>query len=253
MRLDKYLSQNGFAESRNRALILLEKDCVLVNGKKQKASYEVKDSDVVSIIEPIKYVSMGGYKLERALSEFKIDVLDKTCADIGCSKGGFSQCLIVNGAKKVVAVDVNLDELDFSLKQDKRITPIKLNAREICENSFEKVDFICVDCSFISIKYILPNLLTVLKDGGKLVVLLKPQFECGEKNLTKKGFVKNKTILKNICQDFVKYFNSFNLNIKGFTNAPIRENRNLEFLFYLSRQNGGLSSQNIIDIIEELK
>jgi len=249
MRLDKYLHINGFAESRNRALILLEKGLVKVNGKTEKPSYEVKDSDQIVVISPIKYVSMGGYKLEKALQDFNIKLQDKICADIGCSKGGFTQCLLNYGAKKVFAIDVTTAELDNDLRQDDRVNLIEINAREMNENTFGLIDFLCVDCSFISIKYIINNLKSVLKQNGEMVVLLKPQFECGEKSLTKKGLVKNKLILKKICQDFCEYFISLGLYIKGFTNAPIRENKNIEFLFYLT-QNKTDNIKNFKSIID---
>ncbi len=253
MRLDKFLSTNGYAESRNRALILLEKGCVTVNGKNEKASYEVKETDNILVTEPIKYVSMGGYKLEKALKDFNISIKNKTCADIGCSKGGFTQCLLNEGAKKVYALDVNLDELDLSLKNDKRVSAIQINAREMDEKTFGKVDFLCVDCSFISVKYIINNLISVLNANGEMVILLKPQFECGEKNLTKKGIVKNKSILKIICQEYCQYFFSLNLFVKGFTNAPIRENKNIEFLFYLTQNKMDYNINKINSIIDEIK
>ncbi len=252
MRLDKYLFINGFTESRNRALILLEKGCVLVNGRVEKASYDVKEADIISISEPIKYVSMGGYKLEKALKDFNISIKDKVCADIGCSKGGFTQCLLNAGANRVYAVDVNTSELDQSLKSDDRVTLVEINARDMTDSCFGKVDFLCVDCSFISVKLILKNLLAILKSTGEMVILIKPQFECGEKNLTKKGIVKNKIILKKICKDFYDLFISEGLYVKGFTNAPIRENKNLEFLFNLTFEKS--NNLNLINsIIDGLK
>ena len=250
MRLDKYLFEKAFAESRNRALILLEKGLVFVNGKRQKASYEVKENDIVEIIEGLKFVSMGGYKLEKALNDFKLSVKDKVCADIGCSKGGFTQCLLENGAKKVYAVDVSISELDQSILADNRVVTVEENARFLNENTFGKVDFVCVDCSFISIKHIINNLISLLCQDGEMVILLKPQFECGEKNLTKSGIVKNKKILKELCLEFSTLFSSLNLAVKGLTLAPIRDNKNIEFLFYLSKNNS--TSVNINRIIDGL-
>lgn len=236
MRLDKFLVEKQFVESRNRASILLEKGLVNVNGKPQKASYDVKDTDKIEVLENLKFVSMGGYKLEKAIKDFNLSLEGKICADIGCSKGGFTQCLLMSNVKKIYAVDVTISELDKTILSDNRVIPIEINARTLDENTFGKVDFVCVDCSFISIKNIIDNLISILDDNGEMVVLLKPQFECGEKNLTKNGIVKNSKILKNLCQEFNLLFNQKGLSVKDFTIAPKRDNKNLEFLFNLTKQ-----------------
>jgi len=253
MRLDKYLVDNGFVESRNRANILLEKGLVLVNGKTQKPSYQIKENDVVNIKENIKYVSMGGYKLEKALNEFNISLLDKICADIGCSKGGFSECMLNFSAKKVYAVDVSISELDVNLYNDKKVVPLEINAKDLKSSLFEDIiDFIAVDCSFISVKNIINSLINILSQKGEMVILLKPQFECGAKNLTKGGIVKNKKILLNICEEFLSFFTSLNFSVLNFSYAPIRENKNVEFLFYLSRQGESINKEIIKGKLNEL-
>lgn len=253
MRLDKYLVEKGFVESRNRANILLEKGLVLVNNKIQKPSYIVKATDTISIVEQIKYVSMGGYKLEKALKEFDIVLNNKICADIGCSKGGFTECMLNFGANKVYAIDVSISELDLSLLNNDKVITKEINARELTRQTFiDKMDFVAVDCSFISIKYILDNLIQILSNNGEMVILLKPQFECGAINLTKSGIVKNKKILLNICKDYLQYFMQNNLKVKNFTFAPIRENKNIEFLFYLSTQGESIQANKIEGILSDL-
>jgi len=253
MRLDKYLVEKGFVETRNRANILLEKGLVLVNDKIQKPSYNVKELDEIKIVEPIKYVSMGGYKLEKAINTFSINLKDKICADVGCSKGGFTQCMLINGAKNVYAIDVSISELDESLIKNNKVITKEINARELSSKTFsDKMDFIAVDCSFISVKYILNNLLAILSTNGEMVILLKPQFECGANNLTKSGIVKNKKILINLCKEYFLYFSQNGLKVKDFTFAPIRENKNIEFLFYLSIIGETIDIRKIEEILGEL-
>lgn len=253
MRLDKYLVENNYVESRNRASILLEKNQVLVNGKPQKPSYDVKELDKVEIVDTLKYVSMGGYKLEKAILDFNISLKNKICVDIGCSKGGFTQCLLKNGAKKVYAVDVTIAELDSSLAENPLVYTKEINAKDLNKDTIkDEIDFVCVDCSFISIKNIIDNIMDILKIGGEAVILLKPQFECGAINLTKKGIVKNKSVLSKVCLDFYNYFISKNISILNFTTAPIRANKNIEFLFHLSNTGNNLNFYIIEGILKNL-
>ena len=254
MRIDKYLVNFGYVESRNRASILIEKNSVLVNGKPVKASFDFnEEKDVLEIKEQIKYVSMGGYKLEKALIDFNLNLQDKICIDIGCSTGGFTQVLLLNNAKKIYALDVNTSLLDSTLAENVKVYPIQMNIRDITENSFsEKIDFACVDCSFISVKYFLDKIPSILTDLGEIVALIKPQFECGQQNLTKNGIVKDKKILKKVCLDIKDFCESKELYIKDFTSAPIRDNKNVEFLLYITKQKTCFDTHKIIKIIEEL-
>ncbi len=236
MRLDKYLSENGFATSRNRALILIEKNFVRVNGKAEKASYEVKENDKITILEPIKYVSMGGYKLEKALEDFNYFVNDKICVDVGASTGGFTQRLLLSGAKKVYCLDVNTSLLDKTLSDDERVEKITLNARELNENTFcVKPDLAVADCSFISLKHILVPVSSAIKQDGEIICLIKPQFECGENSLNKKGIVKNLKDIKNACCNLLDYCLSCGLYPVNFTFAPIRQDKNAEYFFLISK------------------
>lgn len=236
MRLDKFLYEKGYSESRNRALILIEKHRVTVNGKNEKASYEVKDGDVIEVSKPIEYVSMGGYKLEKALSEFHCDVKGKICLDVGCSTGGFTQALLMNDAKKVYAIDVNTSLLDEKVSKDKRVELVTLNARNLSANTFDiKPEIAVADCSFISLKYILGPISQAIAVNGEIICLIKPQFECGEKALNKKGILKDKKLLYKICYDLRDYCLDNLLYPIDFTFAPIREDKNVEYFFRLSK------------------
>lgn len=254
MRIDKYLVNLGYVESRNRASILIEKNYVLVNGKPVKASYDFnEEKDVLEIKEQIKYVSMGGYKLEKAFLDFHLDVTSKVCIDIGCSTGGFTQVLLLNNAKKIYALDVNTSLLDSSLVESEKVFPIQMNIRDVSENTFgQLIDFACVDCSFISIKYILDKIPSILTDIGEIVALVKPQFECGQQGLTKNGIVKDNRTLKKVCLDIYDFCVFKGLYIKDFTTAPIRDNKNVEFLLYITKEKSNFDIQKIIKIIEEL-
>lgn len=236
MRLDKYLYVNGYSESRNRAVILIEKNRVTVNGKIEKASYEVKDGDVVEVSKPIEYVSMGGYKLEKALKDFDCSVKEKICLDVGCSTGGFTQALLMGDAKKVYAVDVNTSLLDEKILNDKRVEPITLNARNLSYDTFiVKPEIAVADCSFISLKYILEPISRAVDDNGEIICLIKPQFECGEKALNKKGILKDKKLLYKICYELRDFCLDKLLYPIDFTFAPIRADKNVEFFFRLSK------------------
>lgn len=236
MRLDKYLSENGFATSRNRALILIEKNFVRVNGKSVKASYDVKENDKITVTEPIKYVSMGGYKLEKALEDFNYSVVDKICVDVGASTGGFTQRLLLSGAKKVYCLDVNTTLLDKTLSEDERVSKITLNARELNETTFLiKPDLAVADCSFISLKNVLVPISRAIKQDGEIICLIKPQFECGISNLNKKGIVKNDKAVIGVCRELLDYCISNFLYPVNFTFAPIRQDKNAEYFFLISK------------------
>ena len=253
MRADLFLVEKSFVNSRNRAGILFEKDLVRINGKIVKPSYDVKDGDKIEILQEIAYVSMGGYKLEKALKDFKIDINDKTCVDVGCSTGGFTQVMLLGGAKRVYAVDVNTDVLDESISKNPKVEPIKINAKNLSSNIIkENVDFCAVDCSFISLKHLLKPIFCSLSDNGEAVALIKPQFECGAENLTKKGIVKNKKVVFVTCLNIFDYCVESGFNVLDVTIAPIREKKNLELLIYLSKIKNGIDKFDFSKKVEEI-
>lgn len=183
----------GLAESRQKAQALVMARMVLVDGETaQKPGQRVKQGQEIKIIEPLKYVSRGGLKLEGALKEFKIDVKDLIALDIGASTGGFTDCLLKSGARKVVAVDVGRGQLDYKLRNDSRVVLLeKTDARSLKPEMFEELfDLMTVDVSFISITKILENLVKLLKEDAEMLLLVKPQFELSPKHI-KKGIVKS--------------------------------------------------------------
>ena len=189
-RADKLLFIKGLAKSRSAAQTLIAEGKVLFNGKPiYKPSELIDENGEIMITEKQKYVSRGGYKLEYALNRFKIDVSGDICIDIGASTGGFTDCLLQNGAAKVYAVDNGHGQLDDSLRNNKRVVSIEnFNARELdLKTAGELCDTAVMDVSFISQTLIHKNIFDVLKSGGKFITLIKPQFEAGRENLNKRG------------------------------------------------------------------
>lgn len=237
MRLDVYLAENGFAKSRTRAQELINGGYVFVNGKlASKPSYAVEANDNVSVTgEPHPFVSRGGLKLEGAIKAFGIDVSGFTAVDIGASSGGFTDCLLRHGAKKVYAVDSGSDQLDPKLAADPRVVNIEhFNARELSSRETGGLcDVAVCDLSFISQTYIIPRLPLVLKSGGIYVGLIKPQFECGPSALGKHGIVKDKKYHKLAIQRVTECLRENGLVPARLVLSPIEGgDGNREFIVY---------------------
>ena len=196
MRLDVYLTENGLCRSRSAAQSLINAGGVLVNGKPAlKNSRDVTEADRVAVIDEKipKYVGRGGLKLEHALERWSIDLSGALCVDIGASTGGFTDCMLQNGAAKVFAVDVGREQLDEKLRADSRV--VSLEQTDIRDFTLPDTpaDFVGTDVSFISLKLVLPHVYRLLKSGGTAVALIKPQFEAGQQNLNKKGIVRSES------------------------------------------------------------
>lgn len=237
MRIDKYLNDK-YGYSRTKAAQMISDGFVLLNGKTaDKASKEVKDGDEVQVVCEYKFASRGGDKLEKALNDFTFDVKDFICADIGASNGGFTDCLLSRGAKKVFAVDVGECAFDDELKNNpKVVVKDRTNARFVTWQTLgEKCDFCCVDVSFISLKLILPAVFGLLKDGGYCVALIKPQFEAGKKNLTKTGIVNSEKVRNAVVEDIENFAIECGFEALNLTTAPIRQNKNVEYLVLLHK------------------
>lgn len=235
-RLDVILGKL-YGYSREAAKEQIENGNVFVN-KKLVTSAGVKFcADVLIEHTPPKtsYVSRGGYKLEKAIRAFNIDVKNKVCIDIGASTGGFTDCLLQNGAAFVYAVDSGSSQFSEKLKNDNRILNLEgVNAKSITTDLIgKKVDFACVDVSFISLlKVILPVSNVILK-GGSIVCLIKPQFEAGRKNLNKKGVVKDKKVHEKVINNIQHFFSQNGLLLCGLIESPIKgQNGNIEYLAY---------------------
>lgn len=244
MRLDIYLFEKGFAQSRTFAKTLISDGFVTVGGKTvKKASYDVNDSDEISVTGmPYDYVSRGGVKLEAALNSFNVDVTGAVCADIGASSGGFTDCLLSRGAKKVFAVDSGSGQLAEKLRRDSRVANIEnFNARELCAETIgEKVDIAVCDVSFISQTLILPSVSKVLKVGGIYIGLVKPQFECGRSSLGKGGIVKEKKAMAYAIEKVSRCASMLSLGVTDLVSSPIfGGDGNREFL--IIAKNGSIS------------
>lgn len=242
MRLDVYLAEKGLTKSRAAAAALIKACGVSVNGKIiEKCAFDVGENDNVEIVgETLKYVGRGGLKLEKALEIGKIDLRGKTCLDIGASTGGFTDCMLQNGAERVFAVDVGTNQLDESLRGDKRV--VSLENTDI-RGFFPEIqfDFIGTDVSFISLKLILPHIFRLLKTSGCAAVLIKPQFEAGNspfgrKALSKKGVVTDEKIRLKIVAEVIDFAKSCGFAVICSQPSPITGGSgNIEYLMILEK------------------
>ncbi len=239
MRLDIYLVDNNITKSRTRALNLIKIGAVKVDGAVvNKPSYEVKDGQAVEVSDTIKYCSLGGLKLEKAIYEFGL-VISGTAIDIGASNGGFTDCLLRNGAERVYAVDVGENALPEELCSDSRVVIMdKTNARYLKPEDFpEAADIITIDVSFISVTHILPVALRLLKEEGYIIALVKPQFELDKSSLTKSGIVKNALLGKKALDNVIKTALNEGLECVRCTETPrLFEEKNTEYLAMLIKR-----------------
>lgn len=237
MRLDVYLTENGMCKSRTAAQSLIKNGGVSVNGKPcEKPSAEVSEGDSVEITgEQLRYVGRGGLKLEGAINAFGLDLNGLTCLDIGSSTGGFTDCMLQYGAEKVYAVDVGTDQLDEKLRSDGRV--ISMEQTDIRTAQLpEMVDFVGTDVSFISLKQVIPHIFRLLKDGGRAVALIKPQFEAGKKALTKKGIVKDEKDRRRVVEDITEFARLSGFEVTGVTTSPIHGgDGNIEYLMCIEK------------------
>lgn len=235
MRLDKYLQDTYNLRSRTYAENLIRTGGVLVNGKiVTKPSYDVTDGDSIEVFDD-GYASQGAYKLEEAFSKFGLNVAGKVCADIGCSNGGFTDCLLRHGAKFVYAVDVAECALQSALLDGGKVKFVRANAREL-PNDFSKVDFACSDVSFISLKLVLPEIFRILNACGEAAVLVKPQFELDKSALGKSGIVTNEKLRMRALDGIKACAISLGFQIVNIATSPIRyQNKNIEYLLHLRK------------------
>lgn len=252
MRADKFLAEKF--GSRTKAAEALEKGLVLVNGKPIKPKDEINDLEAVEFIDAEEsFVSNGGYKLSRGLQAFAFDCKDKVFADLGASTGGFTDCLLQNGAKRVYAVDVGESLLHESLLSDSRvITMENTNARYLSADDFpEKIDGVVTDLSFISLRLIFPSVKNILGKEGDAFVLVKPQFECENKNIGKSGIVHPSAHAK-IVEKVLSYAMENGLYPLGIVNAPLRKGKNIEYILRLQTQRtGAVNAKEIVDSVQE--
>jgi len=251
-RIDVLLVQKGLFDTREKARKNIMAGLVFVDGVRvDKAGEKVDiDSEIEIKGNAIPYVSRGGLKLEKALLSFNINLKDKVTIDIGASTGGFTDCMLKNGAKKVFAIDVGYGQLAWELRNDPRVVVMeRTNIRYVKPQDLgEFADFASIDVSFISLKLVLPVVKSLLKDEGEIVALIKPQFEAGREKVGKKGVVRDPDVHREVIKEIIDFAKSINLKIKGLQFSPIKgPEGNIEYLLYLSK-----NIDNGIENIESL-
>jgi len=243
IRLDQALVDRGLCDSREKAKRAVLAGQVRVNDQvARKPSDSVDESDRIASDAPEKFVSRGGFKLEHALEHFKVDVTGCTAMDLGASTGGFTDCLLQHGATKVYAVDVGQAQLAWKLRRDKRVVVMeKTNARELTSakmpQQFVPVDIAVIDCSFISLRKIIPAAVALLKGSGKIVALIKPQFEAGKKEADKGAVViRDAEIHERVLRELQEFVEARELKWRGVTRSPlIGPAGNKEFLVLIEK------------------
>jgi 23S rRNA (cytidine1920-2'-O)/16S rRNA (cytidine1409-2'-O)-methyltransferase len=244
VRLDQALVDRGLCSSRQQAQRAILAGRVLVNGAPAcKPGQRVRATDTLSLREPERYVSRGGYKLEAALAQFRIDPTGWRVLDLGASTGGFTDCLLQHGARQVYAVDVGRGQLAWKLRQDPRVVVMEgINARHLTPAMFpapfEPVDMVVADCSFISLRLILPVAVALLRPGGRIVALVKPQFEAGRQEASRgRGVIRDPAVHRKVLEGLRSFAaETLRLRWQGVIESPLRGPAgNLEFLVLLEK------------------
>ena len=239
-RLDILLVDRGIITSRERAKTSIMAGKVFVDGRRvDKAGEKVSvTANIEYKGEKLPYVSRGGLKLEKAMKNFPITLEGKVCMDIGASTGGFTDCMLQNGASKVFSIDVGYGQFAWKLRTDERVVCMeRTNIRYVKpEDLGELVDFASIDVSFISLKKIMPATVELLKDNGEVVALIKPQFEAGKEKVGKKGVVRDIEVHKEVVFGIIDYLLENNLNVLGVSYSPIKgPEGNIEYLVYFTK------------------
>ena len=240
-RLDLLMTERGLCDSRSRAQALIMSGAVFVDGQKcDKAGTPVADDAAVEVRgETCPFVSRGGLKLEKALREFGVDPTGYVCSDSGASTGGFTDCLLQKGAKKVFAIDVGYGQLAWALRTDPRVVCMeRTNIRYVTpEDLGEPLDLSVVDVSFISLRLVLPAVQKLLKPTGQVLCLIKPQFEAGKDKVGKKGVVREKSTHVEVLEQFLGLADELGFTVRNLTFSPVKgPEGNIEFLGHLSMQ-----------------
>ena len=239
-RLDVLLVERGLQESRQRAQAIIMSGSVFADGRRvdKPGATVSNDAEIEIRGNTLQYVSRGGLKLEKAMASFPITLEGAVCADIGASTGGFTDCMLQNGAAKVYAVDVGYGQLAWKLRSDERVVCLeRTNARYLTREQIpEALDFASIDVSFISLKLILPPLCALLRDGGNTAALIKPQFEAGREKVGKKGVVRDPAVHREVLEQFLEHARDAGFAVLGLTYSPIRgPEGNIEYLGYLEK------------------
>ncbi len=252
-RLDILLTRRGLASSREKARRLIMEGIVFVRGQREdKPGTKIDTSLEIEVRgDALGYVSRGGLKLEKALKVFDVCTADKICMDIGASTGGFTDCMLQNGAKKVYAIDVGYGQLDYSLRSDERVVCMeRTNFRYLTEKDLpEPIDFAGCDVSFISLSKILPAAFLLLKSGGDMVCLIKPQFEAGKEKVGKNGVVRDKNVHREVIENSIACAFDVGFTVKELSFSPIQGPKgNIEYLLHLKKPQDEREESAAVDI-----
>lgn len=260
-RLDVLLVQRGLAPSREKAkAVIMAGEVFVDNQREDKAGQTFPKSVQIEVRgKKMKYVSRGGYKLERAMEVFPIELQDAVCMDVGSSTGGFTDCMLQKGAKYVYAIDVGTNQLAWSLRQDERVCSMeKTNIRYVTpEDIGEPVDFVSIDVAFISLTKVLTPVKALMKEQAQIVCLIKPQFEAGRELVGKKGVVRDPHVHEEVIETVMNYALSLGFHILGLDHSPIRgPEGNIEYLLYMEndeREPSVLNGEEKHKIVELVK
>ena len=252
-RLDVLLVKRGLAESREKAKAIIMTGNVFVEEQREDkaGSTFAEDAQIRIKGTPMKYVSRGGYKLDKAMELWHVPLQDKLCMDVGSSTGGFTDCMLQNGAVKVYAIDVGTNQLAWKLRQDERVVSMeKTNIRYVTpEDIADPIDFSSIDVAFISLTKVLIPVWNLLKNGGRVVCLVKPQFEAGREKVGKKGVVRDKKVHEEVVCHIMTYALSMGFEILGLSYSPIKgPEGNIEYLLYIEKPQ---DAQALTEIAEE--
>ncbi len=256
VRLDVFLTENGYAKSRTNAQSLIMEGKVFINNQKA-----LKSGDMINGTENIEvrgktleYVSRGGLKLEKAIKNFDLTPENKVCMDIGASTGGFTDCMLKNGAVKVYSVDVGYGQLAWSLRNDERVVNMeRTNIRNVTrEDIDEELDFFSVDVSFISLKLVLPVAYSLLKENGEGICLIKPQFEAGREKVGKKGVVRDIEVHKEVIRNTFAFTEEIGFSILNLDYSPIKgPEGNIEYLMHIKKTDVPSTEIDIDKVVED--
>ncbi len=255
-RLDVLLVQRNLSESREKAKAVIMSGNVFVDGQREDKAGSLFDvtCDIEVKGSQLRYVSRGGLKLEKMVEKYGLDLTDKICMDVGSSTGGFTDCMLQHGAKKVYAIDVGTNQLAWKLRQDERVVSMeRTNIRNVLpEHIGEAVDFVSIDVAFISLEKVLPAVKELMKSGSKCVCLIKPQFEAGREKVGKKGVVRDPKVHEDVIRKIIDFLGSLRFLIHQLDYSPIRgPEGNIEYLVMIEKtvtgkdQNDTLSDSEI--------
>ena len=256
IRLDQAMVRQGWAPTRQKAQAIIMAGQVFVGGRRMDKCGALVPEDAVLEVRgnPLPYVSRGGLKLEKAMATWPITLTGKTCMDCGASTGGFTDCMLQNGAAKVYAVDVGYGQLDWKLRTDERVVNMeRTNARYLTREQIpEPLDFISVDVSFISLGLILPALAPLLGEHGQIVCLIKPQFEAGREKVGKKGVVRDPAVHLEVLEQFLRHAQASALAVQGLTFSPIRgPEGNIEYLGWLEKGGNVCKVDDLAELVSQ--